>query len=453
MKVRKSSVDLTQGSIVPQILKFAFPILCSQIFQHLYNSVDSIVVGQFVGTDALAAVTASSEVAQLLVGFFVGLSTGAGVLFSRFYGAGDREKLHDSIHTAIAFSIVFGIFMSIVGIIASPWLLDILDCPEGVWNESMVYLRIYLIGMLFTSVYNIGAAVLRAVGDSKNPLIHLVVSGILNIILDLVFVVVFDMGVAGVAIATVLAQLVSAVLVMNIMLRTDDIYKFSFKEMKVDWGLLKEIINLGFPAAIQTCINSISNFFIQSYISRLGAAAIAGFGVGKKVDRYVSMVACSIGLASTTFVSQNMGAKKPERAFRGLRMCLWMCFGAVAVLGIPTYYFGEYLCLIFTRDPEVIYYAMGMISYLIPLYYFQVLHQLFGQAIRGFGKSRQVMLLALIGNVGVRQLYLAIFTRLFSNHEVIFISFPVGWAVTGTIMVCYYYFSIKKPIMKQLKGN
>lgn len=443
--MKKSSLDLTQGNIVKQILIFAVPILLSQIFQNLYNSIDSIVVGRCVGMTALAAVTASGDISHLLIGFFTGLSAGSGVLFSRYFGSKQYDKLHDAIHTALLVAVIAGLVLTVVGISATPVLLELAKCPEDVFEESILYLRIYLIGVLFTSVYNLAAGVLRSVGDSKNPFWYLVIASLTNIVLDIVFVVFFKMGVAGVAIATVIAQLSSVILVFAKMLHTDDVYRVVLRDLKIDRGMLLEVLRLGLPAAVQSSLIAVSNLFVQRYINGFGAAALAGSGAAKKLDQYVGMLSQSLGLAITTFVSQNVGAGLYERAFKGIRNVMIMGFVVIAVLGIPVNYFAEFLLRMFTTDEEALKYGAMMLHIMMPLYYFQTLHQIFSNTVRGFGKSTVTMLTSILGLICCRQLYLAL--AMLIRYEVgnVFFAHPFGWVCSALFAMTYYWFAIRRP--------
>ncbi|MDE6589607.1 MAG: MATE family efflux transporter, partial [Oscillospiraceae bacterium] len=356
---RKSSTDLTEGNIAKQLIIFALPILMGQVFQNLYNSVDSIVVGNFVSTQALAAVTSSADISRLLVGFFTGLAAGSGVLFSRYFGAKDEKNLHDAIHTGLFFSLILGVTMAVVGIIITPLLLKMVDCPADVWNDSVTYLRIYFIGVLFTSLYNVASGVLRAVGDSRHPFYYLVAASCTNIVLDLLFVAVFQMGVAGVAIATIISQFLSVTLAVRQMLTTNDVYKLIPKDLKIDGRILKEVLVLGLPAAIQSGLISLSNLFVQRYINGFGSAAMAGTGAAKKIDNYVGMVAMSLGQATPAFIGQNMGAKKPERAFRGLWTVVGLGFATIAVIGPVIFFNAEFFVRLFTKDAAAVAYGVG----------------------------------------------------------------------------------------------
>ena len=442
--MRKSSVNLTEGNIYKLIIGFALPILVGQIFQNLYNSVDAIVVGNAVGTTALAAVSASADISHLLIGFFTGLSTGAGVLFSRYFGAGDQQKLHDSIHTALTFALILGTAMTIVGIIITPLLLRIVDCPQDVYGQAMLYLRIYLIGVLFTAIYNVASGVLRAVGDSRSPFRYLIISSVVNIALDLMLVIVLKWGVAGTAIATIFSQLISVFLVFRRMLKTDDVYHLVIRDLGIRKQYLKQILDLGLPAAIQASLTSISNLFVSRYINGFGSAAMAGIGAAKKIDKFAGMVAQSLGLSTATFVGQNYGAGRIRRAYQGIRTCLIMSFVYVAVIGTIIYTNASLFVKIFTSNPDAVYYGVAMITTMMPLYFAQALNQIFSNAVRGFGKSRMVMVLSLLGMIGCRQLFLAV--SMAYNHSVynIYIGYPVGWFFSAVFVIIYYFTVIRR---------
>ena len=451
--MRKTSTDLTEGNIPRLIIMFALPILVGQIFQNLYNSVDAIVVGKCVGTTALAAVSSGADIAQLLVGFFTGLSTGCGVLFARYFGAKDNVKLHDSIHTALAFAIVLGLAMALIGIIFTPFLLSVVGCPDDVYAEAATYLRIYLAGILFTSIYNVGAGILRAVGDSKSPFYYLVLSSVVNIILDLTFVVAFKMGVAGAAVATVISQLSSVCLVFRKLIVTDDVYKLTLSQLKIDKQLVLEVIDLGLPAAIQSSLISISNLFVQRYINSFGSSAMAGIGAAKKIDKFVGLISQSIGLSVTTFVSQNHGAGKLDRAFKGIKCCLIINVVMIIVMGLPVYLLADMIVRIFTSDTDAVFYGVSMIKVMMPLYIFQALNALFSGATRGFGKSRNVMILSIFGMIVCRQIFLMITMSIEHVVTNVYYGYPVGWGFSALFVYLYYYFEIKKKYRYQLMAE
>lgn len=442
--MKKRSTDLTEGGIVRLITVFALPILLSQIFQNLYNSVDSIVVGNFVGTTALAAVSSCGDIAQLLVGFFTGLSAGSGVLFARCYGARDYQGLHDAIHTAVTFSALLGCLMAGLGICLSPFLLSVVRCPADVLPEAGVYLRIYFVGILFTSIYNVGAGVLRAVGDSRTPLYFLLAASAVNIALDLFFVTVVRMGVAGVAVATVCSQLLSVFLLFRRMVRTDDVYRFSFRDMRIQKSYLLQVIDLGIPAAIQSSLNSISNLFVQRYINSFGSSAMAGIGAAKKIDKFIGLFSQTIGLSATTFVSQNLGAGKRGRALRGVRVCLVMGLVTIVVPGAAIVLETPFFVRIFTTDRAAIDYGVDMLLTMMPFYCFQTFNQVYSNAVRGFGRSRAVMVLSLLGMIGCRQVFLSVSMAVSRSVANIYYCFPVGWFFSALFVMIYYFIVVKR---------
>ena len=442
--MKASSKDLTQGSIAGQLLLFALPILLGQIFQNLYNSVDAIVVGQVVGTTALAAVSSCSDISMLLIGFFTGLSTGAGVLFSRFFGAKNHRELHDAIHTAVTFALLIGLAIALTGVFISPLLLRLVRCPADVYEEALAYLRIYLFGILFTAIYNVGAGVLRAVGDSRTPFLYLVIASCTNIVLDILLVGPLHMGVTGAALATILSQLLSVTLVFRRMIHTDDVYKLVLRDLHIRGDLLKEVLRLGLPAAVQASLIGLSNLFIQRYINSFGSAAMAGIGAAKKIDRFVGMAAQSLGLATSTFVSQNCGAQRRDRAFRGIRVSLGVCFLYVLIAGSAVYLFAHTLVRIFTSDAAAVDYGVAMIHVMMPFYFFQAANQIFANAVRGFGKSFVVMCCSVLGMIGCRQIFLAIGMRLHYSVTVIFLGFPFGWFCAAASVFIYYLITIRR---------
>ena len=447
MHMKKTSLDLTQGSITKQIILFALPILLSQVFQNLYNSVDSLIVGNFLGTTALAAVTSCADISQLLVGFFTGLSAGAGVLFARYFGMKNYERLHDAISTSLIFSFIIGITMMAVGICIADVLLNIVACPADVYDEAIIYLRVYLVGLLFTSLYNVASGVLRSVGDSRNPFIYLVISSILNIILDILFVVVFKMQVLGVALATIISQLLSVILVYYQLTHAHDVYRIDLRHLKFDSKMLKEVISLGLPAALQSCLISISNLFVQRYVNLFGSSVMAGVGAAKKIDKFVGLIANSLGMSTATFVSQNIGAKRIDRAKKGIRITFVLAFIPVAIIGSLIYIYANRAISLFIDDKDAIYYGAMMIQTMMPLYYSQSINQIMLNTLRGFGKSFVAMILSLLGMIGIRQLFLAISFSIERNVNHVFLGYPIGW-IFSALFVSLYYFIVIRPKYK-----
>ena len=415
-----------------------------QLLQNLYNSVDAIVVGNFVGTTALAAVSSSVDIAQLIVGFFSGLSAGAGVLFSMYFGAKDQKMLHVAIHTTLTFSFFLGLVMVVVGILLTPVLLRTMACPEDVWAEAALYLRIYMVGILFTSIYNISAGILRAVGNSRAPFFYLAVASGSNVVLDFISVNWLGMGVAGVALATIISQLLSVILIFRDMLLTNDVYKISLRDLRINKQLLLKVLGLGLPAGIQNCLIAISNVFVQRYVNMFGSAAMAGIGAGKKIDKYAGLTSNSIGLASATFISQNLGAKQNKRAIHGLRICLLLCSIVVSLIAIPIYSYASAVIRIFTADEQAVFYGVAMIRTIMPFMFLNALVHVFANAVRGFGKSRVVMVMMLIGMVGCRQLFLHLAMQISFDVKNVFYAYPVGWGSAGLLILAYYILVIRR---------
>ncbi|MBQ6452589.1 MAG: MATE family efflux transporter [Solobacterium sp.] len=451
MSRRTRNINLTEGNIALQILIFAVPILLGDLFQNLYNSVDSLVVGNFVGKEALAAVNACSPITNLLVNFFVGMSAGTGVIFGRNFGAGNYQRLKDSIHTTVAFALIIGFSLAAVGIVFSGGLLRLVGCPTDIFDSAGTYLRVYTIGILFTAIYNIGAGVLRAVGDSRSPFYALVLSSVLNIVLDFVLVVNFRLGVLGVAFATIVSQFVSVIIIYRRMMIMDTRYAFRFRELAVDKEILKEVLDLGFPAGIQSCLISFSNMFVHRYINSFGSSATAGVGIATKLDRFVGRSSRAIGLGASTFVAQNAGAGKVERIKRGIWTCFLMSCISILIFAVPLYIFAYPLTGLFNSDPEVIRYGAMMMRTIIPFYFLQAGNQVLSGSLRGFGYSRQVMLLSLCGMILLRQIFLAVSMAI--NHTItnVYIGFPVGWGGACLAVALYYlYIRNKKHLFENL---
>lgn len=437
-------IDLTEGSVWRVLIEFCLPIYIGQLFQNLYNSVDSIVIGQFVGTNELAAINACSNVSMLLVGFFMGLATGASVLYSRYYGARDYKNLHDAIHTTIMFSVIFGGTVAVLGVIFSPQLLVFLKCPEEAYEGALVYLRIYLIGLLFTSMYNVGSSILRAIGDSQSPFYYLVIASVTNIVLDLLFVVAFHMGIAGVAIATVFSQGLSVLLTMRKLMTADDRYRFRVRELSIDLRLLREIVGLGLPAAVQGCISGISNVYVQRYINGFGSYAIAGIGSAQKIDQFAGMSSQALGMGITNYIGQNIGAGKRDRVEKGIRVVVLYSLIIIGLTSIPVYIFASPLMHIFSKDENVILVGIGMLHVIMPFYEMMGFSNVFAGILRGFGKSGTVMIMSLFGMVVCRQIYLAVGLKLFYNIKTVYYGYPLGWSCGAVPMILFYLFVIRK---------
>ncbi len=441
---KKRTVDLTAGNIITVLIAFALPLMIGQLFQLLYHSVDSIVVGNFVSSDALASVNASTSISNTLVGFFTGLSAGAGVVFARYYGAREYGKLHDCIQTTITFSILFGTAVALMGAVFARQLLILLKVSPDILDPASAYLRIYMFGVLFTAMYNVASGVIRSTGDSLTPFYHLAVSSGANIILDLVFVIFFRMGVIGVGIATVIAQFLSVYLAFGRLIRTEEEYRLDLKEMKIDTAILKEVLSLGLPAAVQTSITSIGNIFTHRYINGFGKAATAGIPTGQRIDQFAQLACKSVGLAIPTFIAQNIGAKKYDRAVRGVSVSVVLVMFLTVIPGFIVYLFADRFARIFTPDPLVLEVITGFLHTVMPLYAFMGLHQVFSGINKGFREAKFDMINNIFSMVIIRQLWLAV--SLSRNHviENIYWCYPLTWACAGLIGLCYYELKVKK---------
>ena len=436
---RRKDVDMTEGNIFRHLLTFAVPLLIGNIFQQLYNMVDTWVVGNYVSDEAFSAVGTVGPITYLLIGFFIGFSSGASVVISQFYGAKRYDKVQNAVHTAIVMTFLLGIAFTVTGILMVPFMLSLMNTPESVIPEATEYLTVYFAGILGLMVYNIGSGILRAIGDSRRPFYFLVVSAVTNIVLDLVFVLVFHMGVAGVALATVIAQALSAVLVLITLFRTSTCVKLSFSCLKVDREMLSQIVRLGIPAALQMAITSFSNVFVQSYINYFDKYAMGGWTAYSKIDQLILLPMQSLALASTTFVGQNLGIGNEQRARKGVSTALLMSVASTVILMIPVMIFAPQAVWFFNKEPEVIEFGTLFIRWLSPFYVLSCVNQVYAGALRGSGNTKAPMVIMLLSFVVFRQLYLFIMKNFISNTIVpIAMSYPAGWFVCSTVMFIYF---------------
>ena len=422
---------MTEGVIWKELLLFSVPLLLGNLFQQLYNAVDSVVVGNYIGAQALAAVGSSAPVINLLVSFFMGLSVGAGVIISRYFGARNMESLQDSIHTSLALTMTAGIFMTLFGIIFSPTILRWIGTPSDVMSSSVLYLRIYFGGILSVMLYNMGSGILRAVGDSKNPLYFLIVSSITNILLDLLFVIVFDMGIAGVGWATLIAQTISAVLTLLLLIKTKQEYKVTLKKIRFHKDKLIEIIRLGLPSGIQNGVVSFSNVIVQSNINAFGSLAMAGCGAYTKIDGFAILPVMSYSMALTTFTGQNMGAKKYDRVKQGARSGIIMSLLTTIAISALLLIFGEQVLSIFSDNPKVISYGLYMMHVLAPFYIFLAISHAFNGIIRGAGITTIPMIVMITCWCGMRMTWILASVPIFHDIGVVFMGWPLTWAASA----------------------
>lgn len=445
MNNNKSKNPITEGVIWKQLLIFFFPIMIGTLVQQLYNTVDAVIVGRFVGKEALASVGGSASVlSNLVIGFFTGLSAGASVVVSQYFGAKDHKNLGKSLHTAYAFSIVFSIVISAAGFILPPWMLTAMSTPGDVLNDSILYLRIYFAGILFILIYNMGSSILRAIGDSKRPLYYLIICCILNIVLDLLFVVGFHMGIAGAAIATLISQAVSAFLVTHALMTSYDALKLNLRAIRIEPSIMKLEFKIGFPSGLQACMYSITNIVIQTAINNFGtntAAAWAAFG---KLDAIFWTVCGAFGIAITTFTGQNYGAKRYDRIKKSVRVCLFMSLGVATVLIVFLVVTCRPLYYIFTSDKAVVDIGVYMLRLIVPSYIIYVFVEIYSGALRGISDVLIPTLITLGGVCFVRIPWVIFVTPIRNEVSTLLWSYPLAWSVTALFMIPYYFYKKKK---------
>ena len=435
---RGKDVDMTTGNITRHIISFSLPLLVGNIFQQLYNMVDTWVVGKFVSNEAYAAVGTVGPIVNMLIGFFMGLSSGAGVVISQYYGAKRHEDVQRVVHTAIVMTLILGVLFTGLGLGMAPYMLKLMKTPENVMPESSAYLSIYFSGILGLMLYNVGAGILRAVGDSKRPFYFLVVCALMNTVLDLVFVLAFRMGVRGVALATILSQLTSAILVMGTLLRTEECVKVRIRSLRLHMDMLGKIIRVGIPAAIQMAITSFSNIFVQSYINFFGDNCMSGWTTYAKVDQVIFLPMQSIALASTTFVGQNLGCNQVERARKGVNRALGLALASTAILMVPVMVFAPEIVAFFNDKPEVVSYGSLLLRWLTPFYLLCCFNQIYAGALRGAGNSKAAMIIMLTSFVLFRQVYLFIMSRVWNEILPIAMSYPAGWLLSSVLSSLYF---------------
>jgi len=434
MAKRRYEIDMCSGPILSKVLLFALPLMLSTLLQLLFNAVDMVVVGRFTGSDALAAVGATGSLTNLLVCVFMGISVGTNVLVARYYGARDVRNVSEAVHTSIAISLIFGVFLAVAGFFIAPAMLKLMGTPAEVLDQAVLYIRIYFLGMPVNILYNFGSAVMRAVGDTKRPLYFLTVAGVTNVVLNLIMVIVFHMGVAGVAIATVISQAVSAVLVVYCLMRSDSIYQLHLRRLRVHMDKFLEILKIGLPAGLQSAMFSISNVLIQSSINSFGAAAIAGNVASSNIEGMaISTFAGAIYQANISFTSQNVGAKKYGRLDRVTRTC--MTLGAVGsiLLGILTWLLGRPLLGIYSTDPEVIDFGMRRMMIMALTHFLATMMDCMVGSLRGIGYSIQPMIVSIVGVCGVRVLWIFTVFAAFRTPEVLYMSYPITWGLTAVV--------------------
>ena len=449
----KKDTMMTDGSIAKHFIKFSIPLMLGYVFQQLYNTVDSITVGQFVSVQALAAVGSTTSIQNMLIGLFMGFATGAGVIIAQHYGAKEDEKVSDAVHTSMVLALVFGVAIAFIGWFLAPAMLKFMSTPDDVFEDAQTYLRIYFAGAPGLLVYNLGSGILRSVGDSQRPLYFLIVSAVVNIAFDLLFVIVFQMGISGVGYATILAEFVSAVCVVFVLVRTDGNYRLNPRELRIHKNSLKRIIRIGLPTSIQQTLVSFSNVFVQSYINAFQTECMAGWSSYNKIDGYTGIPLMSISLACTTFVGQNIGAGNMKRAKQGVKVAFAMGVISLVIIVIPIEIFAPQLIGLFTDDSEAASYGVMFLRWIAPMNLLLVGNQIFMGSLRGVGDTQIPTLIQIFSFIVVRQIYLAVISRLTDSPLAIGLSYPVGWGVCSALLAIYYYKSGWEKKRIQLTGK
>ena len=445
---------IVEGVIWKQLLIYFFPILLGTFFQQLYNTVDAVVVGNYLGKEALAAVGgATGTIINLLVGFFVGLSSGATVVISQYFGSGDEEGVSRAVHTSIALSLAGGIFLTFVGIFGARWALEMMGTTADVIGGATDYMRIYFAGVIMNLLYNMSSGILRAIGDSRRPMIYLIICCLVNIVLDILFVGFMHMGVAGAAIATISSQAVSAILTMRALMRTEECYKFVLKKLRVDFPLLGRILRIGFPAGIQSMMYSISNLLIQANINALGTDTMAAWTAFGKVDSIIWMVMGAFSVSVTTFVGQNWGAGKVDRVKTSIRTGMVVELLSTFIMSGVILLTGQHLIRLFTQDEGVIAISLMIMHCNVPLYVSFVPIDLLSGGMRGMGNSLAPMLIICFGVCIFRVVWLFTAVPLNNNIITIVLSYPISWILTSIVMIIYYLHWSKKAGLRAPKAS
>ena len=439
MNKNKYEIDMCNGTIMDKLVSFSLPLMLSGILQLMFNAVDVIVVGRFAGSQALAAVGSTTALINMFVNLFMGISLGTNVLAARFFAAGKDRQMSETVHTSIAFAAISGIVMVFVGIFFSKFALELMATPADVIEQSTLYMRIYFLGMPFFMLYNYGAAILRAVGDTKRPLIFLIISGVINAVLNMILVIVFHLAVTGVAIATVFSQMISCILVLRCLYRSEGSYQFRFSKLMLKGCYLKQIFQVGVPAGIQSTVINFSNVLLQSSVNSFGSIAMAGYTAANNILGFLFVSVNSVTQACMSFTSQNYGVRKWKRMDKILVDCMILSMIVALVLGGGSYIFGSQILRIYTENEEVIRCGMEILSYTTLTYFLCGFMDLFPGAMRGMGFSAAPMMLSIVGTVGTRIVWIfGIFPR-YRSLSVLFISYPVSWILTIAMqVVCFF---------------
>lgn len=430
---------MCNGPLLGKIVLYSVPLMLSGILQLLFNAADIVVVGRFAGNHALAAVGATSSLINLLVNLFMGLSVGANVLVARFYGGGQKKEISETVHTAVLTAVIGGVLLAFLGFFLSRPLLAMMGTPEDVLAHSVLYMKIYFAGMPVMLLYNYGSSILRAVGDTKRPLYYLMIAGVVNVILNLIFVILFQMGVAGVALATVISQVISAGLIVRCLMVSQSSYKLEIRELRFHADKFLKIMKIGIPAGLQGSIFSISNVLIQSSVNSFGSIAMAGNTAGANIEGFVYMAMNALHQTALSFTGQNIGARKYDRVYKIMGMCLSLVAAVGIVLGNSAYFFGKYLLGIYSEDPDVIQYGLVRLSVICTMYFLCGLMDVMVGVLRGMGYSVMPMIVSLTGACGLRILWIYTVFAAYRTLFVLYLSYPVTWTITFLAhLICFF---------------
>ena len=453
MKNSKYEIDMCNGSIMPKLISFSIPLMLSGILQLMFNAVDIVVVGRFSGSRSLAAVGSTTALINIFTNLFIGVSLGANVLSARFYASGKAKEMFETVHTSIMFALISGVVMAFVGLVFSRFALELMGTPADVIDQSALYMRIYFIGMPFFMLYNYGAAILRSVGDTKRPLLFLIISGITNAVLNLILVIRFRLDVAGVAIATIIAQMISCILVLRCLYKSESSYQLRFSRLTIKWKYLKQIFQVGIPAGLQSTVINFSNAMLQSSVNSFGSVAMAGYTAANNIFGFLYAAANSVTQACMSFTSQNYGVGKLKRMDKVLVNCMILTVGVSFSLGFGAWFFGSGLLRIYTSEADVIACGLEILAFTTVPYFLCGIMDLFPGALRGMGYSAVPMILSVIGTVGMRIIWIYLVFPAHRSLDFLFISYPASWTVTIVLQAVCFFFVRKKVRRTVLAGQ
>ena len=451
VKTSKYEIDMCNGTIMDKLISFSLPLMLSSILQLMFNAVDIIVVGRFSSSQALAAVGSTTALINIFTNLFIGISLGANVLAARYFAAGRDKEMSEAVHTAITLALISGVIMAFVGVGMSRTALSLMATPQDVIDLSAVYMRIYFMGMPFFMLYNYGAAILRAVGDTKRPLVFLIAAGLTNVVLDLLLVIVIPLGVAGVAIGTVASQMISCILVLRCLYKSEGSYQLRFSRLMIRWVYLKRIFQVGIPAGIQSTVINFSNALLQSSVNSFGSTAMAGYTAANNILGFLYAAVNAVTQACMSFTSQNYSVGKQKRMDRVLLDCMLLSAGVSVVLGVGAYVFGSQILRIYTTETEVIQCGLEILSITTVPYFLCGIMDLIPGALRGMGHSAVPMILSVIGTVGTRIVWIYGFFPQHRSLHFLFISYPGSWIITIAMQAACFWF-VRKKCVKQLQS-